>query len=99
MRPTNARIPQMIPGCADNAMRSPKSTAAIIPMALPAPLTIRQNGCHTSLAGDCGAVRRGFNPADARSKKVPSRTYVCCAFARISRRRSKLSADQTASRS
>jgi hypothetical protein len=89
----------MIPGCADNAMRSPKSTAAIIPMALPAPLTIRQNGCHTSLAGDCGAVRRGFNPADARSKKVPSRTYVCCAFARISRRRSKLSADQTASRS
>ena len=61
----------MIPGCADNAMRSPKSTAAIIPMALPAPLTIRQNGCHTSLAGDCGAARRGFNPANARQQEGP----------------------------
>jgi hypothetical protein len=90
----------MIPGCADNAMRSPKSTAAIIPMALPAPLTIRQNGCHTSLAGDCGATRRGFNPANARQQEGPlSRTHVFCAFARISRRRSKLSADQTTSRS
>jgi hypothetical protein len=29
----------------------------------------------------------------------PSRTQVFCAFARMSRRRSKLSADQTASRS
>src|ERR1700686_297945 len=61
----------MIPGCADNAMRSPKSTAAIIAMALPAPLTIRQNACHTSLAGDCGAARRGFNPANARQQEGP----------------------------
>jgi len=88
----------MIPGCADNAMRSPKSTAAIIAMALPASRHATEWMPHLIGRGLRGRPA-GFNPANARSKKVPSRTYVFCAFARMTRRRSKLSVDQTTSRS
>ena len=89
----------MIPGYADNTMRSPKSASGCYcdGAAGASPCDGMDATPHRQgIAGPPGGFQYGQCTA---ARKSPAGIYAFYAFARMSRRRSKLSADQTASRS